>query len=139
MRGEVNGGYIWNDGRGVTATFPMTRGEDGVWSTDPADPALADFAGFDHTAYMFRITKDNGSVAYRTDLYSRCQIGNGKVNPDGTPPPAAGRGAAGGRTWMASRAAPIVVDPDRTSRAVDAGARCAGPAGVAGNTVAERC
>ncbi|MFO1119444.1 MAG: hypothetical protein U1E38_04775 [Rhodospirillales bacterium] len=122
---------------GVTATFPMTRGEDGVWSTDPADPALAGYAGFDHTAYMFRITKDNGSVAYRTDLYSRCQIGNGKVNPEGTPPPAAAveRPAAGPgrRQELLRRRRP------RERGAVDAGGRCAGPAGVAGDAMAERC
>ena len=79
VRGEPVGGYIANNGDGITAIIPMHRGEDGIWSTSPADAAaLADFAGFDHTPYMFRITKDNGSVAYRTDLYSRCQIGSGK-------------------------------------------------------------
>ena len=112
VRGEVVGGYIWNDGRGVTATIPMHRGEDGIWSTDVADAAaLANYAGFDHTAYMFRITKDNGSIAYRTDLYSRCQIGSGRVNPEND------------STWSGRRqdldgvkSCSIVIDPEQVVR-----------------------
>jgi 1,4-alpha-glucan branching enzyme len=30
---------------------------------------------------MYRITRDDGSIAFRTDLYSRCQIGSGPINP----------------------------------------------------------
>lgn len=118
VRGEVAGGYIWNDGRGITATIPTTRGEDGVWSTNPADPALADFAGFDHTAYMFRITKDNGSVAYRTDLYSRCQIGNGKVNPEGAPPPGGGPWSGRRQDLDGAKSCSIVIDPERVVAAM---------------------
>ena len=84
LAGENNseGGYIWDDGRGVSAVIPMHRDQDGVWSTDLADsPDLVDFRPCDHTLYMFRITKDDGSIAYRTDLYSRCQIGSGDVDP----------------------------------------------------------
>jgi len=123
VRGETTGGYIWNDGRGVTATLPMTRGEDGVWSTDPADPRLAGYAGFDHTAYMFRITKDNGSVAYRTDLYSRCQIGTGKVNPEGAPPPGGGPWSGRRQDLDGVKSCSVVVDPERVAalmREVDA-------------------
>src|SRR5208282_164415 len=65
--------------------FPMTRFDDGVWVTDENDPRLAGFAEFDHKPYMFRVTKDNGRVVYRTDLYSRCQVGSGKHNPEGKP------------------------------------------------------
>ena len=46
LTGENNseGGYIWDDGRGVSAVIPMHRDQDGVWSTDLADsPDLADF------------------------------------------------------------------------------------------------
>ncbi|MDZ3836794.1 MAG: alpha-amylase family glycosyl hydrolase [Rhodospirillales bacterium] len=109
VRGETTGGYIWNDGRGVTATIPMRRGEAGIWTTEVADdPLLADYAGFDHTPYMFRITRDDGSIAYRTDLYSRCQIGGGDVNPE-----------AEGAQWSGRRqdldggkSCSVVVDPD---------------------------
>ncbi len=109
MRGETTGGYIWNDGRGVTATIPMRRGEAGIWSTDVADdPSLAEFAGFDHTPYMFRVTREDGSIAYRTDLYARCQIGGGDVNPE-----------APGAQWSGRRqdldggkSCSVVIDPD---------------------------
>ena len=37
VRGETTGGYIYNDGRGGTATIPMQRGEDGIWSTSLGD------------------------------------------------------------------------------------------------------
>src|SRR5208337_484496 len=85
---RIGGGYIADDGTGVRTDlgpFPMTRFDDGVWVTDENDPRLADFAKFDHKPYMFRVTKDNGRVAYRTDLYSRCQVGSGKYDPEGKP------------------------------------------------------
>ncbi len=79
-------GYVFDDGRGVTATCPMFRDHFGVWSTDPIDsPALSEFAAFERAAYMFRIEKDDGSVACRTDILSRCQIGQGDVDPARNP------------------------------------------------------
>ncbi len=112
----LRGGYIGNDGGGVSATIPMRRGDDGIWSTDLADaPELADFAAFDHTPYMFRITKDDGSVAYRTDLYSRCQIGSG-----GTDPAAANANWSGlCRDLDGSKSCSVVVDPERVTEDFD--------------------
>lgn len=84
LSGDNNslGGYIWDDNRGVSTTIPMHGEGDGVWSTNTADSRdLAQFGPWDHTLYMFRIAKDNGKVAYRDDLYSRCQIGSGGVDP----------------------------------------------------------
>jgi 1,4-alpha-glucan branching enzyme len=112
----VRGGYIGNDGRGVSATIPMRRGDDGIWSTDLADASeLANFAAFDHTPYMFRITKDDGSVAYRTDLYSRCQIGSGGTDP-----------ATSNTSWSGlcrdldgSKSCSVVVDPERVTEDFD--------------------
>lgn len=110
--GETASGYIWPDGRGVRQVFPMRRDDDGIWSTDPADPLLADFAAWDHKPYMFRITREDGSVVYRTDLYSRCQIGSGKQNPE-----------AAGHTWNGTRqdldgtkSCSVVVDPERVTK-----------------------
>ena len=116
VRGEPAGGYIFNDGRGVTATLSMREVEDGIWATAVADaPALANFAGFDHTPYMFRITREDGSVAYRTDLYSRCQIGSGGKNPDNPEP--------GEPPWDGTRqdldgakSCSVVIDPERVMR-----------------------
>ncbi|MGZ9021378.1 MAG: hypothetical protein ACXW3S_15785, partial [Rhodoplanes sp.] len=112
----LRGGYIGNDGSGVTEMIPMRPGEDGIWSTDLADaPEVADFAAFDHTPYMFRITKDDGSVAYRTDLYSRCQIGSG-----GTDPAAANANWSGlCRDLDGSKSCSVVVDPERVTEDFD--------------------
>ncbi|MBL8660978.1 MAG: hypothetical protein JNM75_14635, partial [Rhodospirillales bacterium] len=112
VRGEVQGGYIWNNGRGISATIPMHRQDGGIWVTQVADdPALALFANFDHTPYMFRITREDGLVAYRTDLYSRCQIGSGSVNPE-----------APGASWSGRRedldggkSCSLAIDPDRVT------------------------
>lgn len=106
-------GYIADDGAGIDAdvgpfTLRKTPGEpwDGVWETDPDEPALADFRRFDHRPYMFRITRDDGSIAYRTDLYSRCQIGKGRIDPDGKP-------YAGHYTDLdGTKGCSVVIDPD---------------------------
>ena len=85
-RSDIAGGYIADDGAGSHpdwGPFEMTRQEDEIWVSDVDDPELADFAKFDHSPYMYKITKDNGSVVYRTDLYSRCQIGFGDYRPSG--------------------------------------------------------
>jgi 1,4-alpha-glucan branching enzyme len=66
--------------------FPLSRTEEGIWQTDiTVSPELTDFSRFDHLPYMFRIVNEGGRVIYRTDVYSRCQIGKGNVNPDGKP------------------------------------------------------
>ena len=86
--GSVAGGYIADDGQGIhpkRGPFAMTRGDDGVWVTDENDPRLADFAAFDHKPFMYRITKDDGTIAFKSDLYSRCQVGSGKFDPGGQP------------------------------------------------------
>ena len=59
---------------------------------------------------MFRITKDDGSVAYRTDLYSRCQIGSGGVNPE-TDPHWSGRR----QDLDGVKSCSVVVDPERVT------------------------
>lgn len=83
---EIAGGYIADDGFGIDPdkpVFELTRSEKGCWFTDPEDERLADFSRWIHVPYMYRITKDNGTIAYRTDLYSRCQIGFGDFDPKG--------------------------------------------------------
>lgn len=84
---RLAGGYIADDGMGAypdMAPIPMNRGTDGVWMTPADDPTLlGNLALLNHRPYMFRVTQEDGFVAYRTDLYSRCQIGFGAVNPRG--------------------------------------------------------
>ncbi len=84
---RIGGGYIADDGYGINpqlAPVPMLRGPDGVWETPLEHPSLVGgLAIMNHRPYMFRITLEDGTVAYRTDLYSRCQIGFGANNPRG--------------------------------------------------------
>jgi 1,4-alpha-glucan branching enzyme len=110
--GDLESGYIADDGSGMTSPvgrYPLTRSEDGVWETSPSE-GLADFAAFDHRPYMFRVTKDNGRVVFRTDLYSRCQAGIGTTNP--AREPFSGRRQDLDGTVGCS----VVIDPDRVTR-----------------------
>ena len=77
-------GYVADDGTGVTKTIKMVQGGQGIWTAGVGeDAALGDFAALAGTLYMFHITKDDGSLAFRTDMYSRMQIGQGNFNPNG--------------------------------------------------------
>jgi 1,4-alpha-glucan branching enzyme len=78
-------GYVADDGTGTVRSLPMAKAEPGIWQVGPDQPALADFSAMLGTPYMFRITKDDGSVAYRTDMYSLMQIGQGDADPQGQP------------------------------------------------------
>jgi 1,4-alpha-glucan branching enzyme len=81
-------GYVADDGTGALKLIPMARGGDGIWSIGARDdPALGDFSRLIGTPYMFRVTKDDGSQAFRTDIYSHQQIGRGDFNPGGKPYP----------------------------------------------------
>lgn len=110
-------GYIANDGTGIDESIgriPMRRDDDGVWSTDPADRRLTDFERLRNHPYMYEVVKDNGMVAYRTDLFSRMQIGRGDVDPAALEP---------GQRWSGTYqdldgtvGASLVIDPDRTTK-----------------------
>ena len=88
-KGARNTGYISDNGTGIDPSvgdhgaFEMMKDNEGLWYTDLNDARLARFKDFDHKLYMYRITKEGKEVAYRTDLYSRCQVGKGKINPKG--------------------------------------------------------
>jgi len=112
-------GYIWNDGRGVVEIFPMTRDNSGIWSTDVDNPALTDYERLRHARYMFKITREDGSVAFRTDIYSRCQVGKGGVNPEagGTLETPAWDGDL--QTLQSTKSCSAVKDPDMVNAAVD--------------------
>jgi 1,4-alpha-glucan branching enzyme len=83
---QVCGGYVSDTGEGVVNNWQplaMIRDNEGVWRTEANDPAAQSFRRFEHCSYLYRVTRDDGSVAYRSDLYSRCQIGFGTVKPVG--------------------------------------------------------
>jgi 1,4-alpha-glucan branching enzyme len=115
-RPTICGGYITDgpthESSGLHSDWgPFTMNKDaaGIWSTDPNDMELADFAKFDHLPYMYRVTKDNGHTAFRTDLYSRCQIGFGKTRPT-----APFLGFTRDLDGLVSCS--VVVDPDRVTK-----------------------
>jgi 1,4-alpha-glucan branching enzyme len=82
--GDPQHGYIADDGTGVVSSLPpvpLTRNEQGVWQAD-----LVDVQGrYLFQPYMFRLRNAQGATVYRTDLYSRCQIGSGALDPQGAP------------------------------------------------------
>jgi 1,4-alpha-glucan branching enzyme len=83
--GDGRNGYVSDDGLGL-ASRPPIRLESvggGVWETRADDPALQDYAREELAPYMFRVTRDDGAISYRTDLYSRWQVGQGSFDPRG--------------------------------------------------------
>jgi len=111
--GTQEGGYIADDGTGLSPTLPvlpMVRKEGGVWETELEGPGALEFEQLRFQPYMFRVTKADGQVAYRTDLYSRCQLGRGTSNPLGRPHP-------GSRMEVnAPVSCSVVVDPDQVTK-----------------------
>lgn len=116
--GSRDSGYIYPDGTGIDAALPqvaLTNEGDGVWAADGrAIAALADYPAFDHRPYMFRITKENGTVAFRTDLYSRCQIGSGDIDP--SQPEQNARWDRTRASLDGTKSCSVIVDPERVVR-----------------------
>jgi 1,4-alpha-glucan branching enzyme len=109
-------GYIRdNDGAGIDSTrgtLTLSRQTNGIWQTNGTS-ALTNFANFDHLPYMYRITKPGGVVNYKTDIYSRCQMGQGNIDPSKPDaPPFDGNY----RNLDGSVSCSVVVDPDRVLR-----------------------
>jgi 1,4-alpha-glucan branching enzyme len=80
--GDRTNGYIADDGHGIDparAPLPLIKGADGIWETD----TIADFAAHEGLPYMYRVRNAQGRTVYRTDLFSRQQIGSGTQNPNG--------------------------------------------------------
>ena len=75
------GGYVADDGDGADPTvgpLALLHDGDGLWSA-----ATADFAAFVGRRYMCRVTRDDGSVHWATDMFSRQQVGTGDFDPQG--------------------------------------------------------
>jgi len=82
--GDPAKGYIANDGTGIDPTRPvvaLSRLVDGIWEGEPA----GDFEKFTSLPYMYRIVNAQEKTVYRTDIFSRSQIGKGGINPMGRP------------------------------------------------------
>jgi 1,4-alpha-glucan branching enzyme len=124
--GEAQSGYIAIDGTGIAKdgtgaerSIAMQPVGEGFWHSTPV-PALDDFAAWDHKPYMYRIERDDGSVRYRTDLYSRCQIGSGRKDPKHSAP--------GEPPWDGTRqdlkgtkGCSVIIDPERVTELLNEG------------------
>ena len=80
--GEPDNGYIAADGDGIDPGRPvlaLAPGPGGIWQSD----VVPDFAAFEGAPYMYRITNAQGQTVYRTDVFSRNQIGRGSDDPGG--------------------------------------------------------
>ncbi len=103
--GDPTRGYIANNGVGIDSAQPivaLSKTSDGVWEGSPPE----DFETFMSLPYMYRIWNAQDQFVYRTDIFSRSQIGKGNVDPangawPGTP-----------ETLDGSVSCSIVIDPD---------------------------
>ncbi|MCC6697119.1 MAG: alpha amylase C-terminal domain-containing protein [Candidatus Hydrogenedentes bacterium] len=78
--GFPDNGYIADDGSGIDPAQPVVtlrRSADGVWEGGPQ----GDFRAFMGLPYMYRIRNAQDRIVYRTDIFSRSQIGKGDKNP----------------------------------------------------------
>jgi 1,4-alpha-glucan branching enzyme len=78
--GKSANGYIADNGTGIDPTQPivtLSRMADDIWE----GWAQGNFERFKSLPYMYRIVNAQGQTVYRTDIFSRSQIGRGAVNP----------------------------------------------------------
>ena len=78
--GNPASGYIDNNGVGIDAAQPvvsLVRSTGGIWEGGPQGP----FDAFKGLPYMYRLVNAQGHTVYRTDIFSRSQIGRGSTNP----------------------------------------------------------
>ncbi len=84
--GDTSSGYIWDQGASpsglpIPQGIPLEKTGEGIWISNSSDRRFASFSKWKHQPYMYQIVKDDGTITYRTDLYSRCQIGYGHKDP----------------------------------------------------------
>ncbi|HEY8034846.1 MAG TPA: alpha-amylase family glycosyl hydrolase [Methylobacter sp.] len=78
--GNPANGYIADDGTGIDPVQPvvaLSRLSDGIWEGGPR----GDYETFKSLPYMYRIRNAQGQIVYRTDIFSRSQIGKGDIDP----------------------------------------------------------
>jgi 1,4-alpha-glucan branching enzyme len=80
--GKRGNGYIADDGDGIDpdrTSISLSKGPDGIWQS----VVIPGYAAFQGAPYMYRIRNAQGQTVYRTDLFSRNQIGRGGIDPQG--------------------------------------------------------
>lgn len=119
--GMPSNGYIADDGTGIDATQPvaaLSRDADGIWHGGPP----GDFESFMSLPYMYRIVNAGGDTVYRTDIFSRSQIGRGGIKP-----PDAGSWTGTVDTLDGTVSCSVVIDPDVVRRTFESTAPGAVP------------
>ncbi len=108
--GNPDNGYITDKGDGVDpkrAVVAMARSSDNnIWEGIPQ----GDFETFKGLPYMYRIKNAQEQIVYRTDIYSRSQIGKGDKNPAKTDWPKTLE------TLDGTVSCSVVIDPDVVRR-----------------------
>jgi len=82
--GNKTSGYIASDGSGIDPVRPvitLTKTPDVVWDGIWEGGPEGDFRAYMSLPYMYRIKNAQGDIVYRTDIFSRSQIGQGGINP----------------------------------------------------------
>ncbi len=109
--GKSSSGYIADDGTGIdTSRHPvmLSRSAEGVWEGS----APGDFESYKGVPYMFRIVNAQGHTVYRTDIFSRGQLGKGSIDP--AQPGSHWPGTA--ETLDGTVSCSMVIDPDVVRR-----------------------
>ncbi|WP_461102126.1 alpha-amylase family glycosyl hydrolase [Spirosoma koreense] len=78
--GQPDSGYISTTGKGIDPhrpKIPLAKTTEGIWTSK----VLPDFSAYEGLPYMFEITNAQNKKVYRTDIFSRSQIGCGGINP----------------------------------------------------------
>ena len=107
--GNPANGYIGNDGAGIDPKQPvvaLSQLSDGIWEGGPQ----GDFETFKSLPYLYRIENAQGQTVYRTDIFSRSQIGKGDKNPAKTDWPGTVE------TLDGTVSCSVVIDPDVVRR-----------------------
>lgn len=110
--GKPASGYIADDGTGIDPSRPvvaLSRSTDGIWEGSPA----GNFESYINLPYMYRIVDAQGQTVYRTDIFSRSQIGKGHVDPAN---PATGKWDGTTETLDGTVSCSLVIDPDLVRR-----------------------
>ncbi len=101
----TDSGYIADDGTGIDPgmpIIPLTRSADDIWEGARA----GEFEEFMSLPYMYRIKNAQGNTVFRTDIFSRSQMGKGSLDPNRAAWPGTAETLDGGVSCS------IVIDPD---------------------------
>jgi 1,4-alpha-glucan branching enzyme len=107
--GDPARGYIADDGTGIDPArpvIPLSRAGAGIWEGF----APGTFGDFNRAPYLYRLVNAQGETVYRTDIFSRSQIGTGTIDPAEAPWPGTIE------TLDGTVSCSVVVDPDIVRR-----------------------